>query len=365
MPATDVSLLLSAPGELAGRSLFERQDLSRRSIDAEEERLDALHQYDIMDTPPEESFDRITRIAQAIMQARVAMISFVDRDRQWFKSRQGTDRCESPRDISFCTQTIQTDEPLIVSDALQDPRFCDGPLVNGPEGVRSYIGVPLRTSTGHRIGALCVNDFIPREVTRDQLDRLQDLARLVVDELELRKLAAVDSLTGAATSRVFVSQGKLAFNLARRHGRDLSCIVIDFDHFKNINDTYGHAAGDQVLMDVGNLCKSIIRSTDTFGRLGGEEFGILLPETPGEAAGKIADGIRKSISMLIVQYLGHEIRLTASCGVASLTMQDRSFASMLVRADAALYEAKDGGRNKVVTEAAATSPDVLKFGRTG
>ncbi len=359
MSATDIKLLLLTSPDVA---VLRRCEGSAPSIDTEEDRLDALHQYDIMDTPPEESFDRITRIAQAIMHAPVAMISFVDRDRQWFKSRQGTDTCESPRDISFCAHTIQKDEPLVVLDALQDPRFRDSPLVTGPNGVRSYIGVPLRNAAGHRVGALCVNDVNPQNVTQEQLDRLQDLARLVVDELELRKLAAIDYLTGAATSRVFISQGKIAFNNARRQGRDLSCVVLDLDHFKSINDTYGHAAGDRVLMEVGTLCKSLIRSSDTFGRLGGEEFGILLPETPAEPASKVAEAIRKSIDLLIVHHLGHDIRPTASCGVASLAMQDRSFASILARADTALYEAKGGGRNKVVTEA-ATSGNVVTFGK--
>ena len=144
--------------------------------------------------------------------------------------------------------------------------------------MRSYIGVPLRTSTGHRIGALCVNDVNPRGATEDQLARLKDLAELVVDELELRKLAAFDSLTGAAAARVFASQGQFCFKQAKRHGRELSCVTFDLDHFKQINDTYGHAAGDLVLHDLGQLIRSLIRSTDIFGRIGGEEFGIILPD---------------------------------------------------------------------------------------
>jgi diguanylate cyclase (GGDEF)-like protein len=262
---------------------------------------------------------------------------------------------ESSRDVSFCTHTIQGDEPLIVQDALLDTRFCDSPLVKGPSGVRSYIGVPLRTSTGHRIGALCVNDVHPRGATEDQLARLQDLAGLVVDELELRKLAAYDSLTGAASPRVFASQGQFGFKQARRHGRELSCILFDLDHFKQINDTYGRAAGDQVLHEVGQLSKSLIRSTDVLGRIGGEEFGIILPETGGDSAANLGELIRKNIGLLTVRRHSHQIKLTVSCGVASLRSQDLSFASMLARADAAMYEAKAAGRDKVVTEAALTA----------
>ena len=138
----------------------------------------------------------------------IAVVSLVDRDRQWFKSRQGTDTVETPRNISFCTHTIQKDEPLVVPNALDDPRFRDSPLVTCENGVRLYIGMPLRTPDGYNIGALCAIDTKPGTVSSDQVDVLRDLARLVVDELELRKLATVDSLTGAMTGRSFALESK-------------------------------------------------------------------------------------------------------------------------------------------------------------
>ena len=208
---------------------------------------------------------------------------------------------------------------------------------------------PLRTPAGHRIGALCVNDADARDVTDDQLACLQDLAGLVVSELELRKLATIDSLTGAATPRVFASQGKIAFKKARRHGSELSCIIFDLDHFKQINDTYGHAAGDRVLEEVGRLSRSLLRGTDTFARIGGEEFGILLPETAAPSAAVVAELVREKISRLEVAYRNYLVRPTVSCGVAS-QFDDQSFASILARSDAVLYEAKAAGRDRVATD---------------
>lgn len=152
--------------------------------------------------------------------------------------------------------------------------------MTGPTNIRAYVGVPLRTSDGHRIGTLCVNDVEPRTVTQAQLDSLQDLARLVVDELELRRLAAIDCLTGAAAApRAFLALGKAEFDRARRHQRGLACVVFDLDHFKHVNDTYGHAAGDQVLAEAIAHCRAQLRSSDLMGRLGGEEFAIVRPET--------------------------------------------------------------------------------------
>ncbi len=315
--------------------------------ESEAARLRALYAYDVLDTPSEETFDRITRLAKQALQAPIAMISLIDRDRQWFKSRQGVEIAQTPRDVSFCTHTICRDEPLIVRDALDDARFSSSPLVTGKPHIRSYFGVPLRTPSGHNIGALCVNDVKPRDVTKDQLQVLQDLARLVVDELELRKLATVDSLTGAMTARAFLAEACREVERAQRHTRSLACILLDIDHFKAVNDTFGHAAGDLVLAKVVAACRSKLRAADQIGRLGGEEFAILLPET-GVAARRVAEGLRATIAALVVVHMAQAIRVTASFGVAQLSPIDCDFRSMLARADKALYLAKDAGRDEVM-----------------
>ena len=331
--------------------------------DAEEQRLAALREYDVLDTPPEESFDRITRLARRLLQAPIAAISLVDRDRQWFKSRVGLEATETPRNISFCTHTVRKNEPLIVGDALDDPRFCASPLVTGAPHIRAYVGVPLRTPDGHNIGALCINDVQPRQVTREEVDVLQDLARMVVDELELRKLATVDGLTGAATSRAFLADANKEIERTRRHSRDLACVMFDLDHFKAINDTYGHSAGDQVLSEVIAACRSQIRSSDLLGRMGGEEFAILLPETGVAEATQIAEWVRETIATLCVTHLSNVLQVTASFGVTGLTPRDKGMKDMLGRADAALYTAKKAGRNQVSSLATASAATARKIAR--
>jgi diguanylate cyclase (GGDEF)-like protein len=312
----------------------------------EEERLQALYHYDILDTPAEESFDRITRLARLTLQMPIATISLVDRDRQWFKSRQGMAVDETPRNISFCTHTIEKDEPFVVQDALAHRWLRHSPLVTGETHIRAYVGMPLRTPGGHNIGALCVMDVKAREIGKEQLNVLQDLARLVVDELELRQLAFIDPLTGAMTRRAFLAEAEKEVKRAKRHHRDLVCIMFDIDHFKSTNDAYGHACGDQVLAKVLAACREQLRTSDHIGRLGGEEFAILLPEIGGEAV-EVAEKLRRRIASLVVDYGSQIIQASASFGVAILVDQDTSFADISARADTALYEAKNSGRNKV------------------
>ncbi len=149
-------------------------------------RLAALRSYDILDTPPEEVFDRITHLVAAYLKAPIALISLVDENRQWFKSCYGLNVRETPRDVAFCAYAIAENDVMIVNDATKDPRFNNNPLVTKEPNIRFYAGAPLRTKEGFNLGTLCAIDHVAREFTDEQAHVLADLAHLVVNEMELK-----------------------------------------------------------------------------------------------------------------------------------------------------------------------------------
>ena len=153
----------------------------------EAERINALNEYRILGTSPEQSYDDITKIAATVCSAPIALMSLVDVDRQWFKSKVGVDIQETPRDWSFCAHAIHSSDPLIVPDATMDSRFIDNPLVCGDPQIRLYAGFPLENSASLRVGTLCVIDRRPRYLTDRECDVMKALARQVVAFLELRK----------------------------------------------------------------------------------------------------------------------------------------------------------------------------------
>jgi PAS domain S-box-containing protein len=153
----------------------------------EAERLKALEAYGVLDTPSEAALDDLVALASRICRAPIALISLVDRNRQWFKARAGVDLSETPREIAFCAHAILGDGVMVVPDALADSRFATNPLVTGEPGIRFYAGAPLRTADGHALGTLCVLDREPRELTGDQLGALEVLSREVVARLDLSR----------------------------------------------------------------------------------------------------------------------------------------------------------------------------------
>jgi len=157
--------------------------------DDDQERIAALRSFGVLDSLPEQAYDDVTALAAQICDVPVALISLVDDDRQWFKSRVGLDVDETPRDHAFCAHAIlEPAEVLVVEDARRDPRFSGNPLVTGDQGIRFYAGAPLVTGDGHALGTLCVIDRKPRTLTTVQLASLRALARQVVAQLELRRL---------------------------------------------------------------------------------------------------------------------------------------------------------------------------------
>ena len=188
----------------------------------EARRLKVLWQYEVLDTVPEEVFDDLTNLAAHICEAPIALISLVDEDRQWFKSRVGISASETSRDISFCAHAIMGDEILIVPDATKDKRFQQNPLVKGPEKIRFYAGAPLITPDGHALGTLCVLDKKPRTLRPEQEQSLRVLAHHVVSQLELRRQSRAltaarenDQQQGAELTRAQAEIKRLQTRLAR------------------------------------------------------------------------------------------------------------------------------------------------------
>jgi two-component sensor histidine kinase len=163
----------------------------RREPAAEDEtrRLAAVRRYDVLDTPPDGSFDRITELAADLFAVPISIVSLVDHDRIWFKSHHGLDVPQIERAPGLCASAILQDEPWILTDAGLDPRALANPLVAGDFGLRFYVGVPLRTGDGFNLGTLCVIDREPRTVTEQQLRMLRHLAAAVMDQMELRLAA--------------------------------------------------------------------------------------------------------------------------------------------------------------------------------
>lgn len=155
----------------------------------ESERLAALHALLILDTPPEQRFDRITEFAASEFEAPIALISLIDEKRQWFKSRVGLEACETSRDVAFCAHALLSAEPLVIPDAREDERFADNPLVIGPPHIRFYAGTPLLLPSGFSAGTLCIIDTKPREIDAIDLAILETLRDLVVNELQQREQA--------------------------------------------------------------------------------------------------------------------------------------------------------------------------------
>lgn len=238
----------------------------------EQTRLETLRSLKLLDTAPEERFDRLTRLAKRMFGVPISLVSIVDSDRQWFKSKQGLDAEETPRDISFCGHAILGDEVFIVPDALADERFVDNPLVTSDPNIRFYAGCPLKVLNGSKLGTLCVIDREPRKFTDEDMALLRDLAAMAEQEIAAVQLATLDELTLISNRRGFMALADHTLSVCNRKKMPAMLLSFDLNDFKEINDTYGHAEGDKALVAFAEIMRKVFRESDVFARVGGDEF---------------------------------------------------------------------------------------------
>lgn len=314
----------------------------------EEGRLAALRRYELTDPSADEPLGRIVELVRQILDVPLAEIALVGSDRQWLRAAGGLRPETLPHPAGFCEETIRSYHALIVPDTHDDWRFAINPMVTGAPSMRSYLGVPLTTPDGYNVGVLCAFDQRVREFSEQQADILRKLAEIVVEQFDLQQIAKQDAMTGALTRRGFYAEVEREFLRASRYDRPSALAMIDVDRFRTINDQYGHPAGDAVLVAIADACMATMRKSDVFGRVGGEEFGLLLPETDAAAAMDAAERIRGIIEQTLVEFGGKTIQATVSIGVAPIPALAEGASTWLSEADIALYEAKQFGRNRVV-----------------
>jgi diguanylate cyclase (GGDEF)-like protein len=298
----------------------------------------------------------------------------VDEHRQYFKSRQGIDATETPREISFCEHTILQNDVMLVPDTLEDIRFRGSPLVTEHPNIRMYAGCSIRLLGGPPIGVMCVMDHHPRVLTEEEVQILRDLTVWVEHEMNsmqlerlvlrvyqdrllhvnriLKRLASADELTGIPNRLYFEEHLAEEFLRRRQSPGSFALVMVDVDNFKKFNDTYGHLMGDECLAQLAQvLDKSLKRPADFAARFGGEEFVIVLPDTDAVGAEALVNEIManyRKLPPIEGTTKGGVQRPSMSMGIAILSPGDNVMSvDLLDRADKALYASKAAGRNRV------------------
>lgn len=303
----------------------------------------SLRALNILDTAVEERFDRLTRLASRVFDVPIALVSLVDANRQWFKSCVGLDTTGTARDISFCGHAILGEGAFVISDAALDSRFHDNPLVTGEPYVRFYAGYPLRiggAAGSSAIGTLCLIDSEPRDFSDDQIDTLRDLARMAEQELSAVRLATTDELTGLSNRRGFESLAVHALSLCRRLDTPTAMLMMDLDGFKEINDNHGHAEGDIALKSFSELLTQAFRDSDVVGRIGGDEFAVLLTNLADGTLGTVLNRLNKGVERHNrTAHRGYAIRFSVG-SVKFDPKRHHGVSELLAEADRLMYAQK-------------------------
>jgi diguanylate cyclase (GGDEF)-like protein len=334
----------------------------------EQQKSEVLQRYRILNGAEVHVASQIAQTAAMALGVPTVLAVLNERYRTWYRSDYGVDpRCLSQLQ-EFCTHANLAESAFTVPDARAESYFAADPVVTGAPGVVFFAGAPLRDPDGKRFGTLCLIDHVPKHLDDSQFQLLKSFASIISqdicvrsaaryavrdlieaehDKSDLFDLAMTDPLTGALNRRAFFRMAEREVLRASRHGKPLSAMMFDIDHFKRVNDVHGHGAGDDVLVRLSTCVTQNIRDEDLFGRLGGEEFALVLPETEPLRAMILANRLRLAVADLDHAGKDAPFKVTISAGISEPGFADLDVVPALERADAALYRAKQNGRNRV------------------
>jgi diguanylate cyclase (GGDEF)-like protein len=326
-------------------------------------RIASLHKTDSFHAPLEERFERITRLGRNAMGVRVTCVTLIEDETVWFKSILGWGVSELPIKDSLQQPMLESGRPLIVPDTHKDPRYKKLPLVVGNPKFRFYAGYPLRDCDVKIIGTFCALDVEPKMADHRLDGMLADLGQLAERELlttdlwnaqsqlvgkldTARRQALLDPLTRVWNRRGGGELLEMLRQEAISSGEQFAIVLVDIDHFKEINDEHGHAIGDQALRKVAASITASIRPDDVVSRYGGDEFLVILRNATPGICRSVAERICEKIRTTRVRTADGGLAVTASLGMAVSDSSETTTVSQLTeRADKALYQTKQRGRN--------------------
>jgi diguanylate cyclase (GGDEF)-like protein len=337
-----------------------------RAVSEGQARLESLRRMLTLGGPKEEDFLRVTRLACRLFRVPIAYVSIIDGQSQVMMSPVGMRPQTLPREQSMCQQVVDLGSLILCADARGDARFAAAHNVVNPPYIRSYMGQPVRNAEGHMIGALCVADPEPNRFAEEDGRLLVDLTFLLEATIALRYLsfsheqalklasrageaALTDSLTGVLNRRGILDMANHAYARCRHENRCFSMALLDLDHFKQVNDSHGHLAGDAVLREAARRLQGALRGGDIVGRWGGEEFLVVFPGLAAEMLQEVGDKLVHAVRGE-VPWQGGTLPLSASVGLVGVSRLHEVFneETLLDAADQALYLAKERGRGRAV-----------------
>jgi diguanylate cyclase (GGDEF)-like protein len=317
-------------------------------------------------TPIEERFERITRLARRALNVPVAAITFLNEDKQWFKSVAGWAITELPNSQSLCPITLATGKLTIFEDTHRESSVRQHPLVATGPRFRFYAGVPITDENEELCGTFCVFDQKPRQMSAADRATLMDLAAIAQREIAGERMKSIHSTLTAKLgiarresmmdplTRLWNRRGatvllKAGLDAVKQHQSTIGIAILDLDNFKHINDTYGHQVGDEVLRKSALRLIQSVRSDDAVCRIGGDEFLLIMKDCDSAAARTTTERIRRHIVETPIATRQGEITISTSVGFAiRCGTEDETVEDLIERADQALMKSKAQGRDRVV-----------------